>query len=206
MRNQRRLGRPINIEEEASLWHGAIERKLDGCFLQIVGLGSPTSTAFTRILINERSSLGSSTSRDVAQPPLPQFTLNHVVDVVLEAARLDHEVPLNGGDLIRLGSVWLLPNSTCDWIARRLSAADINAVPEDWLCVTLRIHYNPPRFPSSWRVSDAIVHEVSLSSALDCISMAGPNYSKRSSYLSDIQICLIHDCCVGQRIWLHDPK
>ena len=168
MRTHRRRGRPRNIKEEASLWHGAVERELDGCSLQIVGLGSPTSTAFTRILVNERSSLGSSTSRDVPQPPIPQFTLSHVVDVVLEAASLDYEVPLNGCDLIRLGSVWLLPNSNCDWLARRLSAADINTIPEDWLSVTLRIHYNPPRFPSKWRVCDAIVHEVSLSSALDC--------------------------------------
>ena len=163
MRNQRRRGRPRIVEEEASLWKGAHERNLaDECYLQVVGLGSPTSTAFARILTKDDKALGSSETGDARMNPLAlgSVTLDSVVDIVLEeACGLKYQVPLNGCDLFRLGAVWLLSNGKRD---RRLTAEDVDVSPEDWNCITLRIHYNPPRYPSSWRVCDAIIHEVRI--------------------------------------------
>ena len=163
MRNRRRRRQARKFEDESSLWQDAVVRQLEGYELQVVGIGSPTSAAFARILMGNDVPKDSSAIGDVVEKSLTSrsITLAHAVELVLEeTARLQHAVPLNAFNLFRLGSVWLLPSSGYDCSARRVSADDVDVVPKDWSKITLRIHYNPPRFPSSWCVRDAIVHEV----------------------------------------------
>jgi hypothetical protein len=157
---KRQLSLVKNNNNNESLWSHSIDRILrDGSFtLQIVGLGSLTATAFGRL---------------VAQPNLKNcwdapVSLGDVVGTILDEARTFHGVsnvksrtiPLVE-ELFQLGSVWILSQQgEGNLPPRRCLAKDWSTIPDDWSCLTLRLHYSPPRYSSCWSVAAAIVHEV----------------------------------------------
>jgi hypothetical protein len=162
-----------------------------GAIIQLVGLSSPTRTVFARILksINKESRecqnqadeyLSLSTSfGQVVELVLDKARHVHAAtpDYETKAKTSFSSVPLvhSASDLLELGSVWLLgeqqPESAkntrrgtnqrgrSSW--RRLAPKELDRAPENWSCLTLRVHCRPARFSTSWKVDNAIVHQVS---------------------------------------------
>jgi 23S rRNA-/tRNA-specific pseudouridylate synthase len=182
-RRRRRRGAkpPLEGGNTESLWENAIDVEFkDGVSLQIVGLSSPTRTVFARITkaIDEESRQ----NHDQAD----ECSFGQAVELVLDKARHVHgatsdsetsssSAPLvhSGSELLELGSVWLLGEQqpetvkntrrgsnrkkTSSW--RRLELHERDRVPENWSCLTLRIHCHPTRFSTCWKVDNAIIHQ-----------------------------------------------
>jgi hypothetical protein len=169
----------VKNNNNESLWSNSIHRILrdDSFTLQMVGIGSPTATVFGRL---------------VAQANLNKccdgpVSVGEVVGTILDEARTFHGVskvtsriipPMK--ELFRLGSVWILSQQGEGKLPpRRCLAKDWRTIPDDWSWITLRLHYSPPRYPSCWSVSAAMVHEVcslfsSPSGAVVIVVLANP--------------------------------
>jgi 23S rRNA-/tRNA-specific pseudouridylate synthase len=125
-------------------WEGCHEAELpNGCVLQLQGIGSPTRTAFGRIV-----------ARKSGRNRNPSFySVKEMLEFMVREIRRQRqakETDISAEELLSLGSVWRLKKDhrTEKWRPTRLLHDNVqdkfNSEGEE----SLRVHYYPSRFPA----------------------------------------------------------
>eukprot|EP00565_Helicotheca_tamesis_P004731 CAMPEP_0185734698 /NCGR_PEP_ID=MMETSP1171-20130828/23175_1 /TAXON_ID=374046 /ORGANISM="Helicotheca tamensis, Strain CCMP826" /LENGTH=538 /DNA_ID=CAMNT_0028404761 /DNA_START=54 /DNA_END=1670 /DNA_ORIENTATION=- len=170
---RRRKNSNAEHKTREQLWKGAHEKglgeKYDGAVVQMVGIESAEHTAYARVLFpqkEEKETTPEDTAADTAKDPPPKVTAGKVVDTIVDeewrhvakdilekGEHIEQDSYPDAKTLLKLGSVWLLNESTYtgdshNAHAKRLSPEDASMTP-DWNDFTLRIHFAPERFHAS---------------------------------------------------------
>eukprot|EP00957_Ditylum_brightwellii_P077622 5898900-Ditylum_brightwellii.AAC.1 len=149
------------------LWKGAYAKdlgeKYGGAVIQIVGIDSAVHTAYARVVFpsatkeptEEPVSTTTTDSTKITVGKVIDATVDegwrHVAKIILEKGEhIEHDSYPNSKTLLKLGSVWLLNETSYtgdshNAHAKRLSPEEEIMTP-DWSDMTLRIHFAPERF------------------------------------------------------------
>mmetsp|Transcript_9466 Transcript_9466/g.13926 ORF Transcript_9466/g.13926 Transcript_9466/m.13926 type:complete len:534 (-) Transcript_9466:194-1795(-) len=155
------------------LWKGAYAKdlgeKYGGAVIQIVGIDSAVHTAYARVVFpsatkeptEEPVSTTTTDSTKITVGKVIDATVDegwrHVAKIILEKGEhIEHDSYPNSKTLLKLGSVWLLNETSYtgdshNAHAKRLSPEEEIMTP-DWSDMTLRIHFAPERFHAGYDV------------------------------------------------------
>ena len=147
-------------EVSSSVWSSTSQPVI----LQAVGLDSPIDVVFLRMKIEEGEPSPSSCGLvGYSYGETVERLLQHMVEELKRQSSVS-----TGEELFSLGSVWILNSNSKSPI--RASILDMERTLDngDDGMTSLRVHWNPRRYPQATQISECMVHEVSSEEVFEC--------------------------------------